>query len=169
MRLLVLMWLVVMVVCEGDYKYLNYTQINQKISELAKEYPDLIKAESIHQKYNLPHQGGDCGHSKCVITYVSISDYKIPPGNKVQVYLSGNLHGDEQLGPNVLVYLAEYLAKTYNDGDISHFNNLREREIIMTPMTNAQGYYWNHRHEETDKGQRIDVNRDFPYNRDDDN
>ena len=128
----------------------------------------MIKVENIHEKYSLPHQAGKCGEDLCTIYYVTITDFKINRENKVQVYLSGNLHGDEQLGPNVLTYLAEYLVTTYTDKNVSNFNNLREREIIMTPMTNAQGYYHNTRHELTDKNNKIDINRDFPYNRNND-
>lgn len=47
---------------------------------------------------------------------VTVSDFSAP-GPKVQVYLSGNLHGDEQLGPNVLTYLIEYLVENYETND----------------------------------------------------
>ena len=36
-------------------------------------------------------------------------------------------------------------------------------------MTNAQGYYHNRREERTDTGLFVDINRDFPYNRIDNN
>lgn len=46
-----------------------------------------------------------------------LSDFNFSNENKVQVYLSGNLHGDEQLGPNALTYLAEFLVKNYDSND----------------------------------------------------
>lgn len=35
-------------------------------------------------------------------------------------------------------------------------------------MTNAQGYFYNTRHETNDLRSKIDINRDFPFNRDKD-
>lgn len=36
-------------------------------------------------------------------------------------------------------------------------------------MTNAQGYFYNTRHETNDLRSKIDINRDFPFNREKDN
>ena len=44
---------------------------------------------------------------------------------------------------------------------------MREREILITPFVNAQGYNANKREELTDNGEYYDINRDFPYNRPD--
>jgi hypothetical protein len=98
-----------------DYEYLNYHGIINKLHNLTEHYPSLMKTESVHEKYDLPHQAGECGNSKCTIYMVKISDYTSTIKKKVQVYLSGNLHGDEQLGPNVLTYLAEYLVTKHNE------------------------------------------------------
>jgi predicted deacylase len=95
------------------------------------------------------------------------------------VYISGTLHGDERIGPNVAYYLMEYLIYNYGvDEDITYL--LKHREIIITPMTNAVGYYHNEREERVNKSSSeyannndrtifnhpysFDINRDFPYN-----
>lgn len=42
---------------------------------------------------------------------------------------------------------------------------LQQREILIAPFVNAQGYFRNEREEITDLGFAADINRDFPYNR----
>jgi predicted deacylase len=96
------------------------------------------------------------------------------------VYISGALHGDEVIGPNAAYYLIEYLLSGYERGDTQARALLRNREIIITPMTNAVGYYHHQReeiinknvpefinnpHKTTSRSKgSFDINRDFPYN-----
>ncbi len=53
----------------------------------------------------------------CVLDIVTLSDFDYKPpqeeGDKVQVYISGTLHGDERIGPQVAYYLMEYLVSNY--------------------------------------------------------
>ncbi len=46
---------------------------------------------------------------------MTISDFEFEsePGEKVQFYVSGTLHGDEVVGPHVAYYLIEYLLANY--------------------------------------------------------
>ena len=64
--------------------------------------------------------------------------------NLSQLYLSGALHGDERLGPNVLKELAEILVENY-DKHYMITNLMNNYLIVLTPMTNAWGYYYNNR------------------------
>lgn len=86
---------------------------------------------------------------------------------KPQVYLSGSVHGDERLGPNIVTYLAEYLVSNYKSDPFVK-KLLQQRTILITPFVNAQGYFRNRRKEESDTGMLVDINRDFPYNREKD-
>ena len=104
---------------------------------------------------------------------MTLTDVSVPAINKTQVYISGALHGDERVGPHVAYYLIEYLASNFGkDPYVTRL--LAEREIVITPMTNAVGFARNMR-EELTSGMRnydlktIDINRDFPYNNDEDN
>ena len=99
------------------YTLLSYHEIVNFMHNLTEHYPHLLKYESVHDKYGVPHQSGNCGNSKWTIYVATITDFNINNRPKVKVYLSGNLHGDEKLGPNVLVYLAEYLVKNFNTED----------------------------------------------------
>lgn len=107
-------WTKVIAEGEFDYKYLLYHDIINKFQNLSEHYPHLIKWESTHDLYNIPHQYGEWGNSQCTIYLARISDYNYNNPNKVQVYLSGSVHGDEQLGPNALTYLAEYLVTEHS-------------------------------------------------------
>ena len=62
----------------------------------------------------------------------------------------------------------EYLASNYGKDPIITYL-LKHREIVITPMTNAVGFYENRREEKTvmlhgGKVKYRDPNRDFPYN-----
>ena len=88
----------------------------------------------------------DCNSSKCVVDIVTLTDRSTPPDDKVQVYISGALHGNERIGPHVSYYIIEYLVMNFGkDAYLTHM--LQTRELIITPMTNAYGYATNNRRE----------------------
>lgn len=108
---------------------------------------------------------------------MTLTDPQAAQEDKVQVYISGALHGNEILGPNVAYYLIEFLLSNYNvDPQINRL--FKEREIIITPMTNAVGYHYFEREERINSDvpefknnprrqngiKSFDINRDFPYN-----
>jgi len=70
----------------------------------------------------------------------------VPREEKTQVYISGALHGNERLGPDISFYLIEHLV-THFATDPHITTLLKTREIIITPMTNAVGYSQNTRKE----------------------
>lgn len=95
---------------------------------------------------------------------INLTDSTYHNDYKPQVYFSGTVHGNERLGANVATYMIEYLLQNYGtDPFVTQL--LREREILITPFVNAQGYFANRRSELTDIGEFFDINRDFPYNR----
>lgn len=80
------------------------------------------------------------------------------------MYFSGTVHGNERLGANVATYLIEYMTSNYgSDPWVTQL--LREREILITPFVNPSGYASNKREELADDNNYYDINRDFPYNR----
>jgi hypothetical protein len=54
-----------------------------------------------------------CGEDTCKLDIVTITDNQFPSEDKVQVYISGTLHGDERIGPHAAYYLIEYLVNNY--------------------------------------------------------
>mmetsp|Transcript_32855 Transcript_32855/g.29150 ORF Transcript_32855/g.29150 Transcript_32855/m.29150 type:complete len:293 (-) Transcript_32855:735-1613(-) len=149
---------------QQPYRELSYDEILGRLYQLSNQYPNLITVESVHSKYGVPHQYGNCGNSRCLIIMANLTDTQFHNEFKPQVYISGTVHGNERLGANVVTYLIEYLLENYgSDPFVTQL--LREREIIITPFVNAQGYFTNTREELTDAGVYMDINRDFPYNR----
>lgn len=72
-----------------------------------------------------------------------------------QLYFSGGLHGDERVGPHAVLEAAELLCSRYTGVDLT------QTLLVMTPLTNAIGYF---RGERGEKGR--DPNRDFPFDQD---
>ena len=84
-------------------------------------------------------------------------------------YISGILHGDEVIGPSSVTEFSKYFCDSYNLKKNSLYHNiLKNKLIIMTPMTNAYGYYNSRREEKvyvpsSNSYKYVDPNRDFPY------
>ena len=153
-----------------DYTKLSYKEMRTKLANLAKLFPEVIKLETAEKKLGIPYlvDCDDTLQEKCVLDIVTLTDSQVPDSEKVQVYISGALHGDERIGPHNAYYLIEYLASNYGkDPYLTHL--LRTREIVVTPMTNSYGFAHNQREELTvlasnNSKRNFDPNRDFPYN-----
>ncbi|KAL4507060.1 hypothetical protein ABPG72_001853 [Tetrahymena utriculariae] len=149
-------------------KHLNYKQIVETFYQLEKEYPHYIKVYDAVQQFNnetLPK--AYCSNTQspqdlCKFIYAVITNYSDPKHvNFTQSFFSGNFHGDEVVGPNVLTYMAKYILEKPD------LNILSKSYIVILPMSNPQGYSQNYREECSIKnGKKIctDINRDFPYN-----
>lgn len=134
------------------YGPLTYTEITEKLLGISEKCP-FVKLTTAQEKYNIKYPDGceNCSHP--IVTITNSTSKNAP-----QVYFSGCLHGDERLGPVVLTELADYLCSEYDTNPwIKRL--VDTRLIILTPMTNAVGYYHNTREEKSH-----DPNRDFPYN-----
>lgn len=58
--------------------------------------------------------------------------------------LIGGIHGDEVLGPNILINLVEFLLqKNEEEEDITEL--IKSRLIIILPISNPSGFYMNRR------------------------
>lgn len=103
-----------------------------------------------------------------------MTNHSIPNINKPRIYISGEVHGDERVGPNATLELIKLFVNFNNHPWLRHL--LNTRLIIITPMTNPHGYYVNEREEQLieDEDKVIltnslfkqthkDINRDFPY------
>ena len=87
--------------------------------------------------------------------------------DRPEVFISGAVHGNEVLGPNIAVYLLEYLVANYGkDKWVTYL--IENRKLVVMPAANSEGYY---RLKRTEKynGIEYDPNRDFPYDNSPDN
>lgn len=123
-----------------------------KLKDMNKLFPDIVRLENAKDKFDIeyiiPCPDDEDEDKDCVLDIVSVTDHLTGPEDKVQVYISGCFSGTSRVGPNVAYYLIEYLASNFGkDPHITYL--LKHREIIITPMTNAVGYYEGRHGEQT--------------------
>ena len=88
----------------------------------------------------------------------------LPDETRPEMFLSGEVHGNERVGPQAVTELAAYLLENYDrerngEQSTSWFTRMiKTRNLIIMPTANAYGYYHNTRTEHS-----VDPNRDFPY------
>merc|ERR1740131_26421 len=137
--------------------YESHNQLIEKFKNLEKKYPNLAQVGSI----------GKSVKGKPLI-YIKLSN-NVQKRSRLEPMFKyvGNMHGNEVIGRQVLVYLAEYLAKGYGE-DPRITKLLNTTEIFILPTLNPDGF------ETSVEGQcrnnslgrknsnGVDLNRNFP-------
>lgn len=160
-----------------QYRYKEYNEIVDRLFELAQQYPDLVKVNTAQKLYNLPHPGGYCNYDKktpCEHYVVFLSNHKIDKKNKYSILLSGEVHGDEIVGPTASLELINLFIENKDHPWFKYL--LDTRYMVIVPMTNPHGYKDKVREELLIKDEdrmvltkraykhtHKDINRDFPY------
>ena len=154
----------------SSYVYRSYTQMRTDIRALVAAHPKLfsltVGEEAFPDIYGPGYnREADCDGSPCETFIVEIGHKDKLKPETPEIFLSGAVHGNERVGPTVVYYLIELMAERYDNGVSSDINFalrwlMDHRRIIVTPFTNAHGYF-KHKREE----RFIDPNRDFPYMR----
>ena len=157
------------ILSQEKYKHYDYEQIMDIFIELSNTCSHYIKIDTSQTRYNLDSSFG-CGKDKnCTNLIVFLTDFDSYTLDRPVYYISGILHGNEVIGPSSVTEFARYFCNTYNTKKNSLFHNiLKNKLIILTPMTNAYGYYNGKREEKIflekeKKFEFADPNRDFPY------
>jgi hypothetical protein len=141
--------------------YLRYDAIVKRMHNLAAIAPDIVQLWNAQDRYQVASPGscraaGDdgqltqqtpCKHWFMTVTnQVNASTCVSKPYNsyclneRPQVFLSGNLHGDEVVGPLTLLSFVEDLVYTYQQGDNAWVNRmLNTRYLVVIPITNPLG------------------------------
>lgn len=116
--------------------------MHEKLQSLAARFPSVMNLSDSEKMFDIAYEVECSSGKRCMLDIVTLTDNQSPVKDKVQVYISGALHGNERLGPHASYYLIELLVSNYGvDPYIT--NLLKTREIIITPMTNAPGYNLN--------------------------
>ncbi len=153
---------------EKNYKYYSYDEINTIFTQLSKNCSQYIKIDTSQNRYNLPSIEG-CS-SNCTNLIVYMTDFDSYTFSRPQYYISGLVHGDEEIGPTTITEFALYFCSNLDKKNSLQHSLLKNKLIIFTPTTNAYGYY-NHKREDKifnrneNKYQTKDPNRDFPYHK----
>ena len=170
------------------FKYFSYTQLAAHLTTLHTEQPRYATLTTSQEVYGLPTVG-TCGIGPCLNYLLTLQDRTHDDVYVPDVFISGELHGDETIGPPTALYLADILV-TAGDCVLTYFPGrstlssdacktwfsswsytetwllfcarlLKQRRILISPASNALGF-----HTKTRTENNIDPNRDFPYDQD---
>ena len=149
------------------FRYRTYTEIVNTFRELGELYPNQTDVFSVQERYGVASPG-NCEGSACEQIVMRISEkYAFDDESfydRPEMFLSGEVHGNERVGPQAVTELAIYLLESYaretSGQALSNWATrmVRTRKLYIMPTGNALGYAMNTREENG-----IDPNRDFPY------
>lgn len=138
-------------------KYYNYVDLTRRLQSLAQKYPHIANLSSVGQSVE--------GRELWVIRITKDPDIDSP--GKPKFKYVGNMHGDETVSRQVLVYLVDYLLTKYGeDPRISELVN--NTDIYIMPSMNPDGFEKSIEGDcSGDNGGRnnaknMDLNRSFP-------
>eukprot|EP00040_Diaphanoeca_grandis_P033836 m.208099 g.208099 ORF g.208099 m.208099 type:complete len:570 (-) comp33001_c6_seq4:16-1725(-) len=144
-----------------QYKYYSYGGTRDELLELQRLYPTLVKVDKAQSRWGIPSPGS-CGEfGACEQYFAVISNLETidEDPERPEVFFSGSVHGDEQIGPTTTVEFAKLLVENYVKGNNTWLKRMVDtRAVWIMPNANAKGYNDRVR---TENG--VDPNRDFPY------
>lgn len=147
-------------------RYESHEELQDLLARLQKDHPSLVKVHTIGSSLE--------GRPLLAVEIRPNIDRPRPLLMPMFKYVA-NMHGDETVGRELLIYLAQYLVNNYNqDPEIGTLVN--NTDIFLMPTMNPDGY---HRSKEGNcesppsyvgryNGANVDLNRDFPDRFDDD-
>ena len=146
---------------ERLFKYIDYAGTRDALLELEKMYPEIVTVWNAQGEFGVDSPGS-CSlvGEPCKQWFARITASPVDP-ERPEVFFSGELHGNERVGPTTVIEFMRLLAENYylsNDGNPWLKHLVDTRSIWIMPNANALGYYKNVREENG-----VDPNRDFPY------
>jgi PKD repeat protein len=134
---------------EGDavLGYYNYTTINALADSLATAYPAICKKIQI----------GTSATGK-QLNVLKISDNVNANENEPEILFEGGIHGDEIMGPEVVIRYARDICNGYGTNG-TYTDLINTREIWLYYLVNPDGYVSMSRY----NGNGVDINRDCGY------
>jgi hypothetical protein len=130
----------------GAENYHDYDALTKELQTLATEFPGITKLESAGKSV----EGRE-------LWLIKISDNAAADEDEPKLLYVANMHGDEVVGRETMIYLIRKLLREYSSSNrISHLVN--NAQIYIMPSMNPDGF---------ELGQRfnangVDLNRDFP-------
>lgn len=110
-------------------KYYNYVDLTGRLQSLAQKYPHIANLSSIGQSVE---------HRELWVMRITKDPNMDSPGKPKFKYV-GNMHGDETVSRQVLVYLVEYLLTKY--GEEPRITELVDTtDIYIMPSMNPDGF-----------------------------
>lgn len=136
--------------------YIHYNELETILKGYAKRYSNIVRLKSIGKSVEMRN-----------LWTIQISDKpdEIEPGEPMFKYV-GNMHGNEAISRQILIYLVGYLCDNYGKDD-RVTNIVNKTNIFILPSMNPDGF------EHADEGDcegikgrsnanGLDLNRNFP-------
>lgn len=110
-------------------KYTHYDKLQELFKNLENDYPDLAKVHSI---------GKSVKRRDLLVLEISENVNKRRLGEPMVKYVA-NMHGDESVGRELLIYLAQYLLQNYGRNErVTELVN--STDIFLMPSLNPDGF-----------------------------
>ena len=97
--------------CCNTLRYHNYADLMFKLQTLTDEYPELLSLYHLDEKTHHDRQ--------LWVVRLSTEEQGERSDLKPMVKYVANMHGDETVGRELMVYFIEHLVKKYKDGSVS--------------------------------------------------
>ncbi|EFC45660.1 zinc carboxypeptidase [Naegleria gruberi] len=133
--------------------YHNYVALTAKLNSLKSQYPNMTSLFSVGQSVESRELWVLKIYSNTTVGAPNYSKYQKPKFKYI-----ANMHGDETVGREMILYFAEYLLTEYMNGNSRIRNIIDYMDVYLMPSMNPDGF---------ERGQRenangVDLNRDFP-------
>ncbi|XP_044260416.1 carboxypeptidase D isoform X2 [Tribolium madens] len=138
------------------FKHHHYDEMVKFMKEINSTYPNITHLHSIGKSV----EGRDL-----YVMIISSTPFKHVPGKPEFKYVA-NMHGNEVVGREMLLYLMKYLCEHYQADD-RVTNLLETTRIHLMPSMNPDGYEMSHEGDAGGSDGRgnahgVDLNRNFP-------
>lgn len=109
--------------------YISHNELGQLFKQLEKQYKNMVRLHSI---------GKSVQNRDLWAIEISKDVASRTPGKPMFKYIA-NMHGDETVGRQMMIYLAQYLLLNYNRDDrITRLVN--NTDIFLMPSMNPDGF-----------------------------
>lgn len=139
--------------------YHHHDEMEKLFHDLAKKYPNYARVGSIGKSV----KGKD-------LIYIELTENvasETPERPKVKYV--GNMHGDETVGREIIIYLAQHLLYTHLEQESDAHKILQNMRLFLMPTLNPDGFELSHENacRSSQGGHRTnangcDLNRNFP-------
>ncbi|RZF33520.1 hypothetical protein LSTR_LSTR016503, partial [Laodelphax striatellus] len=112
-----------------EFKYHNHQELEEKLKKLVEEYPQITHLYTI---------GKSVQGRELYVLIISDNPTRHEPGEPEFKYVA-NMHGDETVGREMLLLLAEYLCQNYGSNP-RVTEMVQNTRIHLLPSLNPDGY-----------------------------
>uniref|UniRef100_A0A8D8VKY4 Carboxypeptidase D n=2 Tax=Cacopsylla melanoneura TaxID=428564 RepID=A0A8D8VKY4_9HEMI len=139
-----------------EFSHHNYEQMKAELEHIGKNYPNLTRLYTIGQSVE---------KRELWVLEISTHPGVHRPGVPEFKYVA-NMHGNEVVGRELLLLLAQYLCQNYKiDDRVTHM--LQTTRIHLMPSMNPDGYERSHVGDRSsglgrENAHKVDLNRNFP-------